>query len=224
MYKLFVAEDDAGIANAVAELGRAWGFEVKLCEDFSDVTAEFAAFSPHIVLMDIGLPFYDGFHWCRKIREISKVPIIFISAAADNMNIIMAVNMGADDFVTKPFDGRVLMAKVQALLRRTYDFSEPTALIEHGGAVLNKDEASLSFKGQKIPLIKNEYRILLCLMENRGKVVSRERLMETLWQTDQFVDENTLTVNVNRLRKKLTAAGLDRFIVTKFGMGYTVGD
>lgn len=224
MYKLFVAEDDAGIANAVAELGRAWGFEVKLCEDFSDVTAEFAAFSPHTVLMDIGLPFYDGFHWCRKIREISKVPIIFISAAADNMNIIMAVNMGADDFVTKPFDGRVLMAKVQALLRRTYDFSEPTALIEHGGAVLNKDEASLSFKGQKIPLSKNECRILLCLMENRGKVVSRERLMETLWQTDQFVDENTLTVNVNRLRKKLTAAGLDRFIVTKFGMGYTVGD
>lgn len=138
------------------------------------------------------------------------------------MNIVMAVNMGADDFVTKPFDARVLMAKVQALLRRTYDFSEGTVLIEHGGAVLNKDDGSLSFKGQKISLSKNEYRILLCLMENRGKTVSREKLMEQLWETDQFVDENTLTVNVNRLRKKLSAAGLDKFITTKFGQGYIV--
>lgn len=222
MYKLFLVEDDDGIAEAVKKLGMSWGLEVEVCRDFANVTAQFAEFSPHIVLLDIGLPFFDGFHWCREIRALSKVPIIFISSAGDNMNIVMTVNMGADDFVTKPFDARVLMAKVQALLRRTYDFSEGTALIEHGGAVLNKDDGSLSFKGQKIPLSKNEYRILLCLMENRGKTVSREKLMEQLWETDQFVDENTLTVNVNRLRKKLSAAGLDKFITTKFGQGYIV--
>ena len=222
MYKLFLVEDDDGIAEAVKKLGMSWELEVEVCRDFANVTARFAKFSPHIVLLDIGLPFFDGFHWCREIRALSKVPIIFISSAGDNMNIVMAVNMGADDFVTKPFDARVLMAKVQALLRRTYDFSEGTALIEHGGAVLNKDDGSLSFKGQKIPLSKNEYRILLCLMENRGKTVSREKLMEQLWETDQFVDENTLTVNVNRLRKKLSSAGLDKFITTKFGQGYIV--
>lgn len=222
MYKLFLVEDDDGIAEAVKKLGMSWGLEVEVCRDFANVTARFAEFSPHIVLLDIGLPFFDGFHWCREIRALSKVPIIFISSAGDNMNIVMAVNMGADDFVTKPFDRRVLMAKVQALLRRTYDFSEGTALIEHGGAVLNKDDGSLSFKGQKIPLSKNEYRILLCLMENRRKTVSREKLMEQLWETDQFVDENTLTVNVNRLRKKLSAAGLSEFITTKFGQGYIV--
>ncbi len=222
MYRLFVVEDDSGIAEAVESLGKTWGLEVKICGDFSNVKAEFAAFSPHIVLMDIGLPFYDGFYWCREIRALSKVPIIFISSASDNMNIIMAVNMGADDFVVKPFDGRVLMAKVQALLRRTYDFSDTACLVEHKGAVLNKDDGSLSFNGQKLSLSKNEYRIMLCLMENKGKVVSRERLMEKLWETEQFVDENTLTVNVNRLRKKLCAVGLEDFITTKFRQGYIV--
>ena len=222
MYKIFLVEDDEGIAEAIKKLGGSWGLEVEICDDFLNVASRFAASLANIVLLDIGLPFYDGFHWCREIRTFSKVPIIFISSAGDNMNIIMAVNMGADDFVVKPFDGRVLMAKVQALLRRTYDFGEQSSLIEHKGAVLSKDDGSLCFNGQKIHLSKNEYRIILCLMENRGRTVSREKLMEQLWKTDQFVDENTLTVNVNRLRKRLAAVGLEGFITTKFGQGYIV--
>ena len=206
MYRLFIVEDDPGIANAVAAQAQAWNLQTHIVQDFSNVMHEFAEFSPHIVLLDIMLPFFDGYHWCSEIRRVSKVPIIFVSSASDNMNIVMAMNLGADDFISKPFDGSVLMAKIQALLRRTYDFGEN----------------SLVFGDEKITLTKNEYRILLCLMENKGKVVSREKLMERLWETDSFVDENTLTVNVNRLRKKLDAAGLKDFIATKFGVGYII--
>ena len=222
MYRLMIVEDDAGIAAAVKLQAEAWAFEVHIAEDLRNVTAEFAAFRPHIVLMDISLPFYNGYHWCSEIRRVSNVPIIFISSAADNMNIVMAMNMGADDFIAKPFDGNVLMAKVQALLRRTYDFAASVPVLEHRGALLNTGDNSLTYNGAKIELSKNEYRILLCLMENKGKVVSREKLMERLWETDCFVDENTLTVNVNRLRKKLDAAQLQNFIATKFGVGYIV--
>lgn len=226
MYKLFIVEDDPGIASAVAALAEAWAFEVKICGDFSRVADEFAAFAPHAVLLDISLPFFNGYHWCSVLRRTSQVPIIFISSASDNMNIVMAMNMGADDFIAKPFDGNVLMAKLNALMRRTYDFSAaaPAPILSHRGALLNTADNSLVFNGEKIDLSKNEYRILLCLMENRGKVVSRERLMERLWETDSFVDENTLTVNVGRLRKKLDAAGLEGFITTKFGVGYLIGE
>ncbi len=217
-----IVEDDEGIAAAVKTQAEAWAFEVHVVEDLRNVTAEFAAFQPHIVLMDIYLPFYNGYHWCSEIRRVSNVPIIFISSAADNMNIVMAMNMGADDFIAKPFDGNVLMAKVQALLRRTYDFAASAPVLEHRGALLSTGDNSLTYAGAKIELSKNEYRILLCLMENKGKVVSREKLMERLWETDSFVDENTLTVNVNRLRKKLDSAGLQGFIATKFGVGYIV--
>lgn len=174
------------------------------------------------MLLDITLPFFNGYHWCSAIRAVSKVPIIFISSAADSMNIVMAMSMGADDFIAKPFDGSVLMAKIQAILRRSYDFAPGMPIIEHRGAILNTDDNSLSYNGKSIALTKNEYRILLCLMQSRGKVVSREKLMEKLWETDSFVDENTLTVNVGRLRKKLDAAGLEGFIATKFGVGYIV--
>ena len=222
MYRLMIVEDDAGIAEAVKSQAEAWAFEVYIAQDMRNITAEFAAFAPHIVLMDISLPFYNGYHWCSEIRRVSKVPIIFISSAADNMNIVMAMNMGADDFIAKPFDINVLMAKVQALLRRTYDFAASAPVLEHRGALLSTGDNSLTYKGAKIELSKNEYRILLCLMESKGKVVSREKLMERLWETDSFVDENTLTVNVNRLRKKLDSAGLQGFIATKFGVGYIV--
>lgn len=196
--------------------------QTHIVQDFSNVMHEFAEFSPHIVLLDIMLPFFDGYHWCSEIRRVSKVPIIFVSSASDNMNIVMAMNLGADDFISKPFDGSVLMAKIQALLRRTYDFGANVPVLEHRGALLDTGENSLVFGDEKITLTKNEYRILLCLMENKGKVVSREKLMERLWETDSFVDENTLTVNVNRLRKKLDAAGLKDFIATKFGVGYII--
>ena len=224
MYRLLIIEDDSGIASAVQVMAEAWALETHICEDFRHVTEEFAAFQPHIVLLDIGLPFFNGYHWCAEIRKLSNVPVIFISSAADNMNIVMAMNMGADDFIAKPFDGNVLMAKLNALLRRTYDFgaASPSPILSHRGALLNTADNSLVVNDEKVDLSKNEYRILLCLMENRGKVVSRERLMERPWETDSFVDENTLSVNVGRLRKKLDAAGLEGFITTKFGVGYII--
>ena len=221
-YRLFLVEDDPGIAGAVRRHAELWGFAVKTAEDYRNVVGEFRAFAPHIVLMDIGLPFFNGYHWCSEIRRCSNVPIIFLSSASDNMNVVMAMSMGGDDFIAKPFDGRVLMAKVQALLRRTYDFAPAAPVLEHRGALLDTGSNSLSYQGARIELSRNEYRILLCLMERRGRVVSREQLMERLWETDSFVDENTLTVNVNRLRKKLDAAGLEGFITTRFGVGYLV--
>ncbi|MBO5353605.1 MAG: response regulator transcription factor [Lachnospiraceae bacterium] len=222
MYKLFIVEDDPGIAAAIQIQAEQWGLQACCVQNFRNVLAEFAEVNPHIILMDISLPFFNGYHWCNEIRKVSKVPIIFISSAADNMNIIMAMNMGADDFIAKPFDQSVLIAKVQALLRRTYDFGTGITILEHRGLMLNTGDNTLTYEGERMELSKNEYRILLALMEAKGKVVSREKLMERLWETDCFVDENTLTVNVNRLRKKLEGAGLKEFIKTKFGVGYIV--
>ena len=222
MYRILIVEDDRGIAGAIKAQAELWNLEAVCAENFRDVLGEFARVQPHLVLLDITLPFFNGYHWCSEIRRLSNVPIIFISSAADNMNIVMAMSMGADDFIAKPFDGSVLMAKVQALLRRSYDFAAASPLLEHRGAFLDTGDNSLTYEGEKIALTKNEYRILLCLMENKGRVVSREKLMERLWETDSFVDENTLTVNVGRLRKKLDAAGLAGFIATKFGVGYIV--
>lgn len=222
MYKIYIVEDDSSIASAIKQQAEMWDFTIKVAQDFRNILAEFASFSPHIVLLDISLPFFNGYHWCSEIRRVSSVPIIFISSASDNMNIVMAMNMGGDDFVAKPFDQSVLMAKIQALLRRTYDFGKSVTVFEHRGAMLNTGDNSLTYGETKIILTKNEYRILLALMESKGKIVSRERLMERLWETDSFVDENTLTVNVNRLRKKLDAAGLKNFITTKFGVGYVI--
>lgn len=220
MYKLLLVEDDRGIAEAIRRQAEAWALEVRCVEDFQNVMREFSDYAPHLVLLDISLPFFNGYHWCSEIRKVSQVPILFLSSASDNMNIVMAMNLGADDFIAKPFDQSVLMAKVQAILRRSYDFSSAMPVLEWRGAMLSTADNSLHYEGREISLTKNEYRILLCLMEYRGKVVSREMLMERLWQTDAFVDENTLTVNVNRLRKKLDAAGLEHFITTKFGVGY----
>ena len=222
MYRLLIVEDDRGIAEGVREQAEAWDITARIVTDFHNVMAEFSRFDPHIVLLDISLPFFNGYHWCGEIRRVSNVPVIFISSAADNMNMIMAMNMGADDFIAKPFDGSVLIAKIQALLRRTYDFAPSVPVLEHKGAMLNTGDGSFVYKNEKIPLSKNEYRILLTLMKNKGKTVSRERLMEQLWETDSFVDENTLSVNVNRLRKRLEAAGLEGFITTKFGVGYII--
>ena len=222
MYRILLVEDDPGIAQAVCAHLRQWELDARCVQNFRAVMEEFTAFDPQLVLLDISLPFFNGYHWCTQIRAVSRVPVVFLSSASENMNIVMAMNMGADDFIAKPFDGSVLMAKIQALLRRSYDFAPGMPIIEHRGAILNTDDNSLSYNGKSIALTKNEYRILLCLMQSRGKVVSREKLMEKLWETDSFVDENTLTVNVGRLRKKLDAAGLEGFIATKFGVGYIV--
>ncbi len=222
MYKIFIAEDDAVIAQAICKQLEAWGYQARSASDFQNVLGEFAAYNPQLVLMDLLLPFYNGYHWCREIRRVSKVPIIFISSASDNMNIVMAMNMGGDDFISKPFDMNVLIAKVQAALRRTYDFGGSADLLEHRGAILNRADASLTYNGQRIELTKNDYKILQTLLENKGHTVSREQLMTRLWQSDSFVDENTLTVNITRLRRKLDAAGLQHFITTKKGMDYLI--
>ena len=191
-----------------------------IAADLSNVMGEFTDYSPHIVLMDIKLPFYNGYHWCSEIRRVSKLPIMFLSSASDNMNIVMAMNMGADDFIAKPFDLEVLTVKIQALIRRSYDFSVGSSIISHKDAILNLTDATLNYKDDQIELTKNELKILQTLMENKEKIVSRDDLMAKIWESDDYIDENTLSVNVNRLRKKLKEIGLDDFIMTKKGLGY----
>lgn len=220
MYRILIVEDDPVIAEQVGGYLAKWGYEVKEVSDFSDVLSDVAGFEPHLVLMDIGLPFYNGYYWCGEIRKVSKVPVLFLSSASDNMNIIMAVNMGGDDFVAKPFDLEVLAAKIQAVLRRAYAFQESSSLLEYGGVILNVTDMSFLYKGEKWELSKNEFRILQILFEKAGNPVTREEIMRRLWDDECFVDDNTLTVNVNRLRKVLEGAGLTDFIATKKGVGY----
>ena len=222
MYKIMIIEDDITIAKTIKEHLAKWGYEVIYVTDFKNIIEQFVQFDPQLVLLDVMLPFFNGFHWCSEIRKISKVPVIFISSAGDNMNIVMAINMGGDDFIVKPFDLHVLTAKVGALLRRTYSLQGQVNVIEHKGAVLNLSDATLTYQNKKIELTKNDYKILQLLMENAGKVVSREEIMQRLWESDDFVDDNTLTVNITRLRKKLAEAGLHNFIKTKKGLGYLV--
>lgn len=215
MYKILIVEDDRIIADNVCEQLLKWGYDVKIADDFNDVLKIFVKYEPQLVLMDIGLPYFNGYHWCMQIRNISKVPVIFMSSMSDNMNIVMAINMGGDDFIVKPFDINVLIAKVQAMLRRTYSFAESTNIIEHNGCIRNLNDQTFTYNGKRIELTKNEYRILQSLLENIGKVVSRDNIMMKLWESDDFIDDNTLTVNVTRLRKKLEQAGLIDYIKTK---------
>lgn len=222
MYKILIIEDDEIIAKSIEKEIFNWGFIAKRITDFQDIIPQFIEFNPQLVLLDITLPFFNGYHWCTEIRKLSKVPIVFISSASDNLNIVMAMNMGGDDFIAKPFDLHVLIAKIQAILRRTYDFSNQSNLLEHNGAILNINDNSISYKDNKIELTKNEYKILQTLLENKGKTVSRDNLMIKLWETDNYVEENTLNVNVTRLRKKLEGIGLKNFIKTKKGLGYII--
>jgi two-component system, OmpR family, response regulator protein BraR/BceR len=222
MYKILIVEDDLIIAKTMKNHIKSWGFEAECVTDFKDVLAAFVSYNPQLVLLDITLPFFNGYHWCSEIRRHSKVPIVFISSASDNMNIVMAMNMGGDDFIAKPFDLNVLTAKLQALLRRTYDFTGQTNLLEHKGAIFNTSDSTLNYNGRKIELSKNENKILQTLLENKGKAVSRDTIMTRLWETDSYIDDNTLTVNITRLRKKLQEAELSDFITTKKGIGYLV--
>ena len=223
LYRIFIVEDDPVIVSALCAHMEKWGFECRGVEDFRKVTEEFAAYAPHLVLMDISLPFYDGYHWCAEIRKLSKTPMIFLSSAAENMNILMALSAGADDFVQKPFDLSVLLAKVQALLRRTYDFGQATpTLLSHEGLLYNPADGTVEFQGKTVPLSKNESRILGVLLRHKGETVSRENLMNALWETDCFVDENTLTVNVTRLRRRLESIGAPDMIQTRKGVGYLI--
>lgn len=220
MYRIFIVEDDMTIAGALAEHLKRWDYEAAYAEDFKNIMESFAAFDPQLVLLDIVLPFFNGFHWCQEIRKVSGVPIIFLSSASDNMNIVMAMNMGGDEFIEKPFDLNVVTAKIQAVLRRAYALRGNTDMLEYQGLLLNLNDASVSFKGQKIVLTKNEFRILKMLLENSGRIVSRNTIIESLWESDEFIDDNTLTVNVSRLRRKLEELGFCGFIKTKKGIGY----
>lgn len=222
MHKIFLVEDDSVIAGAVKGQLTMWGYEVGVVTDFRTVLEEFLHFDPQLVLLDISLPHYNGYHWCEEIRKRSKVPIVFLSSASDNMNIVMAMNLGGDDFIPKPFDLSVLTAKVQAVMRRTYSFQGSMNLLERNGVLLNLNDATLSFSGGKIDLTKNDFRMLQILMENAGRTVSRSDLMTRLWESDSFIDDNTLTVNMTRLRKKLEEHGLTDFVITKKGLGYLI--
>lgn len=222
MYRILIVEDNPVIAKGLADHLEKWTYEVHVAQDFQNIMETFTAVDPGIVLMDISLPFFSGYHWCSEIRKLSKVPIVFISSASDNMNIVMAMNMGGDDFIPKPFDLTVAVAKIQALLRRTYAYQGHSELLEHCGAILNLTEASLLHKGKIIELTKNEFRILHLLMASPGEVISRDSIIARLWEDESFIDDNTLTVNVTRLRKKLASIGLEDFIRTRKGIGYMV--
>lgn len=224
MYKILIIEDDRLIAKTIKEHLESWGYHVEFVTDFQRVMEMFVSFDPQLVLLDISLPFKNGFTICTEIRNVSKVPIIFISSGSDNMNIVMAMNMGGDDFIAKPFDLSVLTSKVQALLRRTYDFSGHANLFEHQGAIFNSSDGTVTFEKNKVELTKNEQKILHVLLENKGRAVTRDTLMTRLWETDSFIDDNTLTVNMTRLRKKLEGIGLVNFIKTKKGIGYLVDE
>lgn len=222
MYRIYLVEDDQVIADTIVEKLTAWGFTVRCLKDFSNVMGEFVDFQPHLVLLDITLPFFNGYHWCQEIRRVSRVPILFLSSAGENVNIVMAIHLGADDFITKPFDLSVLLAKVQAALRRAYDYQGESHLMEHNGAVFNSLDCTVVYEGRRAELTKNETRMMQLLLERKPNVVSREDLMAALWACDAYVDENTLNVNMTRLRKKLESIGLTGFIRTKKGLGYMV--
>ena len=222
--RIMLVEDDHALAKAIKDKVETWGYEVVVAKDFQHISEEFREVQPLLVLLDINLPFFNGFYWCTEIRKQSNVPIVFITSASDNMNIVMAMNMGGDDLIAKPIDLDVLSAKIGAIFRRAYNMNTAPNMLEHRGATLNLNNGTLDYNGKQIDLTKNEFKILTTLLEKKNTIVSRDMLMTKLWQDDCYVEENTLTVNVTRLRKKLEAEGLEEFIKTKVGQGYIIED
>ncbi len=222
-YKILIVEDEATIGGKMKLHLEKWGYKVHLAENFQDILGEVTSISPDLILMDVMLPYYNGFYWCSQIRKLFKIPIVFISSADDNMNIVMAMDMGGDDFIAKPFDLAVLTAKVGAIIRRSYSYAGQVNVIEHQGAILNLLDATMSYQGKRAEFLKNEFQILALLMENAGGIVSRDTIMMQLWDGNNFIDDNTLTVNITRIRKKLKEIGLEDFVKTKKGIGYIIG-
>ncbi|MDO4566075.1 MAG: response regulator transcription factor [Oscillospiraceae bacterium] len=224
-FKIFIVEDDETIASLIKESLERWGFEARCCEDFSRVTEEFVNFAPQLAVLDISLPFYNGYYWCAEIRKLSEAPIVFLSSHSESMDLIMAVNMGGDDYICKPFSMDVLIAKINAALRRAYSYASLKAeALGARGALFSASAGTLSFEGKTAQLTKNEIKILATLLEKKNSIVSRDDIMKALWDCESFVDDNTLTVNINRLRVKLDELGLEGFISTKKGMGYAIYD
>lgn len=223
MYKIMIVEDEGKIRHIIKEYIEKWDFNAYEVEDFNNIFEEFVQENPHLVLMDINLPFFDGFYWCSKIRNISKVPVIFLSSRSTNMDIVMAVNTGGDDYITKPFSLEILMAKINAVLRRTYSYVETNLdALDYKGAILSLKDNMLYYEGKTIELTKNEFKILYILMKKQEVIISRENIMKALWEDENFIDDNTLTVNINRLRKKLSEIGLEDFIKTVKNQGYVI--
>ena len=221
---IFIIEDDKSLSDEIKLVLNKWGYKVGQVNNFENITNEVLECNPKLILMDINLPSYDGFYWCSQIRNFMKLPIIFISSRDNDMDIIMSINMGGDDYITKPFSPQVLVAKIQAILRRTYSYNIDlkSDIIKFKDVTLNIVEGKIYFKDENVDLTKNELKIMNILMLNQEKIVTREEIIEELWETDEFISENTLTVNVNRLRKKLSSIGLDDFIETKKGQGYII--
>ncbi len=219
-FRIFIIEDDEVIFKAIKKYLESWNFIVSGVKDFENVFDEFINFKADLLLIDISLPFFNGYHWCEKIRSISKIPIIFISSASINLNKIMAMNMGADDYITKPFDLDLLVAKIKALLRRTYEYVEIYDNLIYQDLSLDREKMTLKFNEYEIALSKNEFMILEMMFKSPRKVFKREEFMDKIWQTDEFIDDNTLTVNIMRLRKKLEEIGLRNLIKTKKKVGY----
>lgn len=222
MKEMLLVEDDLDLSKVLSSSLNKWGFKVNLIENFDSILKEFIEKEPQLVIMDVNLPYYDGFYWCKKIREVSKVPILFLSSRDSNMDLIMGINNGGDDYITKPFSIEVLITKINALLRRTYDYAGSDSIIYYNDAVLDIEKCTFKCGNNTIELTKNEIKILSVLIKNREKVVSRDKLMMSLWNDDEFVSDNTLTVNITRLRNKIKEIGLDDFIKTKKGIGYMV--
>lgn len=223
MYNIMLVEDDEALCAQISEGLKKWGFNGISTRNFENIIEDFNRIKPQLVIMDVNLPSFDGFHWCRKIRELSKVPVVFLSSRDTNMDIIMAVNTGADDYITKPFSMQVLIAKLQAIIRRTYDYaSSGFEYMEYKGLVLNTADGTISVDNKKAELTRNEFKILTLLMNNKGRVVTRESIMQLLWDNDEYVNDNTLTANINRLRTKLADMGQADFICTKKGLGYII--
>ena len=221
--KIYLVEDDQQIVNLLTSQLEKYQFQVRAATDFQNIVNDIADFEPDLVLLDISLPFYNGYYWCGEIRRESKLPIIFISSASNNMNIVMAINMGADDFIAKPFDLPVFIAKIQALLRRTYDFSD-APFLQYKEYRLDLTDNLLFFEKESILLTNNEVKILSLLFQDPNQLIMKEKIMERLWENEAFIDSNTLSVNMNRLRKKVMDSGLDRYIQTVKGKGYFLGE
>lgn len=222
-YHILVIEDDRPMAEEIARLLSGWRYQVSLVQDFTQIVEETASLNPQIILLDINLPYFDGFYWCKKLREVTKVPIIFLSSRESSMDVVMAMNNGGDDYIQKPFDSNVLIAKLQAMLRRTYEMdTKESKILLYKGMQLHIEEMTLSYNEQMIELTKNEFRILKLLLERKGEIVSRNEMMKRLWDDEIYVNENTLTVNVNRLRSRLEEMGLHDVIATKKGIGYSI--
>lgn len=224
MYKILIIEDDTVIANILGEKFRDWGYKTSILTDFQGVMDVFIQEHPQLILLDVKLPFHNGFYWCQCIRKISQVPIIFISSSDENMDMVLAMNMGADDYIVKPFDLDVLIAKINAILRRTYSFGEKIDMLKHNDLILLLGESTILYNEEKIELTKNELKIMEVLIKNKGKIISKKELMMVLWNNDEFVNDNTLVTNIMRLRKKLEEHGISDLIITKKGQGYFIND